>query len=840
MPEQDIETSNIKTSAHPACKHCGEPCYEVIAKNENQFCCVGCSMVFELLEGAGLNSYYDKNLSDNKSPGIKGETSKQKDYSYLDEKSLQDSLLSLKTENRYKVSLTLPSIHCSACIYLLENLPRLNSGIIESRVDFLEKESTIIYSPKQVKFSEIASLLAFIGYRPLISLDSGEKERAKAESARKELKKLYLKIGVAFFCFGNIMMLALPEYLSGGGLEDKLLGYISYAQLILSLPLLYSMSGYFKSAIGGLKAKNVNLDVPISLGALSLFLRSAYEIISQTGAGYLDSLAGLAFFLLIGRLFQEKTYQGLSFSRDHSSFFPLSVTRLNPENKNNEQSKASIHVKSAKVGDTLVFRHSEIVPMQCLAIDDSKIDYSFVTGEAEPISVSSGEIVYPGGRIVSGSVRASVMKSFDQAYLNSLWQSKNSKTETLKEGTGISKLSDTIAKWFTLGVLIIGLGSFLYWSFEPGGREFEILAAVLIVACPCALALSMPFTYGTVMRFLGKFGLYLKKDFVIEDMAQIDTIVLDKTGTLSESGDGTDIDFIPESDNNLEEVYYPLYLITLGSSHPISRQINKYCKKILNESGQVHLPEYQGNLVNKYEEQQGKGIKGHIKFDSKEYEVFVGSKEWIGNIGNISEGNSIAYISINGQYIGYFKALVTWRKNIDRLTDNSYLDKKHIWVVSGDDEKDKMNLTNLGFREDNLIFRQKPNDKTRFIDSLQNEKKKVLMAGDGLNDVGALSQANVGIAITDNTTNFTPNSDGILIGDKISKLFSFLQLARKARTTVFISLVISLLYNVIGLYFAITGQLSPVFAAILMPVSSITVVAFTVGKSTLDSKISLK
>lgn len=761
--------------------------------------------------------------------GLKGELTPNltKDLSYLDQEDIRANFLVLDTPTRSSVVFTLPAIHCSACIFLLENLPRIDNNIFESRVDFLNKRCTVLYDPSRIKLSEVAALLIKIGYKPDFNLSQASTKNTNQSSTSTELKNLYLKIGVAFFCWGNIMMLSLPDYLSDFGVENKLYQLLIQLQLLLGIPLLYSLSGYLRSAWGAIRARSLNLDVPISLGTVALFLRSTYEIISGTGQGYMDSLAGLALFLLIGRIFQEKTYQGLSFSRDHSSFFPLSVSRIEKDEENR------IAVSKISQGDILRFRNEETIPVEASILEEHlNVDYSFVTGEADPIRLTKGEKIYPGGKVIGRGGRVVANKDFDQAYLNSLWQ-REGKKDISKEGTGLSDLSDTIAKWFTVAVLSIAGLSFAYWQFIEPQNAFPVLAAVLIVACPCALALSMPFTYGTVMRLLGIKGIYLKKDTVVEALSSINTVILDKTGTLSyqEKDNSSHLQLDSETINSLnistDQVYYMLAQLSAESQHPISKTVNDLTNKIsrFKSSEPIVL------TLEYFAETVGMGIEGVFKDTTgQQFTLRLGSDTFTSSE---PSKETRAYISLDSHNIGRVTGTIHWRDGLkDMISKLQYL--YPVEILSGDTDKDKTALSEFGIKESNMHFKMKPADKAAHIFNLQSKGKKVLMLGDGLNDISALSVSEIGIAVTDDTNNFTPKSDGIMLGKSIEIMPSILAIGRKARVTVYAALIISLLYNIFGLYFALTAQLSPVFAALLMPISSVTVVALTVGKSIWD------
>ncbi|KAA3658403.1 MAG: heavy metal translocating P-type ATPase, partial [Calditrichaeota bacterium] len=314
---EDIKTDNL------ICYHCGEVCdNDDIRIDDKLFCCQGCRIVYEIIADSGLDSYYE---IENK-PGIKRlEDIPSNKFAYLDDEQISNKLLDFQDDNTGTVTFTIPQIHCSACIWLLENLHKFHPAIRTAKVNFLKKEAFIVFSRDQMSLRSLVETLASIGYAPDINLQSVDEEKAP-----KAARQLWLKLGVAGFAFGNVMLLSFPEYLAGEGeIEPYFLQFFSYLNIVLSLPVLfYSASDYFRSAWVGLRKRIINMDVPISLGMLVLLGRSYWEILADTGTGYLDSFTGLVFFLLIGKLFQQKTYDSLNFERDYKSYFPISTTSI--------------------------------------------------------------------------------------------------------------------------------------------------------------------------------------------------------------------------------------------------------------------------------------------------------------------------------------------------------------------------------------------------------------------------------------------------------------------------------------------------------------------------------
>jgi len=782
------------------CYHCGDNCPdESIRIDEKFFCCNGCKTVYEILDQNRLCNYYD--ISSN--PGVSPKHFITSKFDYLDDESTINKLIDFSEGNFTKVTFDIPQMHCSSCIWLLENLYKLDNGVSNSQVDFLKKKLTVSFNNEKLSLKRLVQLLASIGYEPQILLDN---ETTEIHDSRK--KKLYYKTGIAGFCFLNIMLFSFPEYL-GIDISDALLKtFFVYLNLILSLPvLLYSAWEYFGSAIKGLRKKIINIDFPISLGILALFIRSAYEVISATGAGYFDSLTGLVFFLLIGKLFQEKTYDALNFERSYKSFFPLSVTIK----KDGEEK--SIPVSKLQVGNRIIVRQNEIIPADSILFNgNGRIDYSFVTGESVPVDKVSGEMIYAGGRQVGGAIELEVIKEVSQGYLTQLW---NNDIFNKKSESSFTHFSNVVSKYFTLFILLIATGAGIFWLPQNLGTAVNVFTAVLIVACPCALALSVPFTLGNTMRIFGRNKFYLKNISVIEDMGRTDSIVLDKTGTLTKPGK-SEIIFSGKVLSEFEQKI--VKSLVRNSIHPLSKKIFSVLE------GDEFYP------VTGFNEISGSGLEGvvfgHlIKLGSAEF-TKSGHTNYESN--SINDQNSFStkvYLKIDDIYLGYFELTNSYREGIGlviKTLDESY----DLSLLSGDNEGERINLIKYFKNDCQLFFNQSPKDKLEFIAGLQKKNKKVLMIGDGLNDAGALKQSDTGIAVTEDIGSFSPASDAILNAEELNLLPKFIKFSRTSIYIIFISFGISFLYNLIGLGFAVQGMLSPLFAAILMPLSSISVVVF--------------
>jgi Cu+-exporting ATPase len=367
-------------------------------------------------------------------------------------------------------------------------------------------------------------------------------------------------------------------------------------------------------------------------------------------------------------------------------------------------------------------------------------------------------------------------------------------------------ITDKISRYFTPALLLLAVVSFAYWVFIDVSTAFNVFTAILIVACPCALALTAPFTLGNVLRILGNRKFYLKNALVIEQLAKVDTLVFDKTGTIT-TNEKTAITYEGEP---LNEGELKLLKNTLrGSNHPLSRRLYDFIP---------HQPKVE---TTQFEEVIGKGIYAELEGSS----IKLGSSQFLAHMSENTHKKTKVHVEIDGVYKGSYIFNNQYRTGLEQLFEN--LDKRyHLYVLSGDNDGDRKILEKMLPARTVLVFNQKPEQKLGFIEKLQKEGKNVMMVGDGLNDAGALAQSNVGISISENVNVFSPACDGILDAVQFKKIDFFMGYSKNAMRTIYMSFGLSLLYNVVGLSFAVTGNLLPIVAAIIMPLSTITIVSF--------------
>ncbi len=618
---------------HKTCFHCGLDAESTpITYDDKLFCCNGCKTVYEIFSLNDLSCYYDLQNAPGATPKeIEGK------YDFLDNAEICNKLLEFNDNKIQIITLYVPHIHCSSCIWILENLNKLLPSVGQSIVNFGKKTVRITYDSSNLTLKNLVKLLNSIGYEPYISLDDYDTGKSRID------RSIIYKLGIAGFSFGNVMFLSFPEYFQIDGFWlEQYIPVFRWLMFAFSLPVVfYCAQDYFISAFKGLRSKLLNIDVPITLGIVVLFVRSTIEITFDLGTGFFDSLTGLVFFLLLGKFFQQKTYAFLSFERDYKSYFPIGVTKISASGL-----EESIQVYDIKKGDRLLIRNEELIPVDCILIKgNAHIDYSFVTGESEAVSKKSGDKLFAGGKQQDGIIEVDVLKTVDQSYLTQLWS--NDVFKYNKENS-FTSLTNSISKHFTIAILSIALIATSFWLISDSSKALNVFTAVLIIACPCAIALSAPFTFGNLLRILGKKKFYLKNANVIEELAKINTIIFDKTGTITANRE-TRITYDGSALSKDEELLLTNSL--RGSNHPLSRSLYS----LLNANNIVTL--------DSYKEYVGQGIEAKYKSN----QMKLGSADFVGNTSEKSTLNTTVHVSTNENYKGKFTFYNAYRKGLSSL-----------------------------------------------------------------------------------------------------------------------------------------------------------------------------
>ena len=795
-PQQNTSPGTHTTPV--PCRHCGEPADAgAVHTDDGVFCCEGCHAVFSLLTAHGLQAYYTCEVG-NGTPGTRAAISQRNAarrdrgrFAVLDDPEVAARFIETDRRGMARVTFPVPAMHCASCIWLLEQLWRFDAGIVRSEADLLRRTVRVAFDPARTTLRAVAERLASLGYEPVLD---PERTRAAVPAARREI---YLKIGLAGFAFGNVMLFSIPRYVNGAPLDPAFQRLFDTLNILFALPVLfYSASDYFRAAWRALRARASTLDIPVALGLAVLFLRSIVEIASGRGEGFLDSFSGLVLFLLIGKLFQQKAFDRIAFDRTVRSFFPLSV-RV-------ERGAAAVltPIEQLEPGDVVLLRPGEVVPADATLLDaDAAIDYAFVTGEQLPVPLRRGDAVQAGGRVSDRAIRVRVDRPVSRSRLTELW---NNPVFTRPKPAWLTGITAAFAWWFTVLALAIAAAGAIAW-WPDVAQSAAVATAVLIIACPCALTLSAPITLGTAMGALGRAGCYLKHAGVALDLSRVDTIAFDKTGTLTTATAQAQ----PEC-TGLDAARWALVRrLAAHSAHPVSRAI-------------AGTDAVRGDVVD-VREQTGEGLSGLVAGRR----VVLGSAAFVARETGlpIPTTDERTCAAVDGE-VGWVRLTTPERPGMAQAA--AALAASHeMWLLSGDHAAEASRWR--GIFGDRMRFRQTPDGKLAAVRERQAAGRRVLMVGDGLNDAGALAAADVGLAVSDDTACLVPACDAVIQGDRLASLPAFLAYARRAKRVVMLCFAVSIIYNVVGLSFALAGQLTPLVTAILMPVSSLTIVGLSVG-----------
>jgi Cu+-exporting ATPase len=796
--------------ARASCLHCGDACgSDAVVSPDGTFCCRGCESVYGILKAHHLEAYYTGDVSPGVSQKRAGATDRAR-FAALDDPGVSARLVEFDDGRRARVTFRIPSIHCASCVWLLEQLWRFDPGVARAEVDLLRRSVQIDYRPAETTLRRLAEQVAALGYEPEITSEGP----TGISSASRQ--RLYLQLGVAGFAFGNIMLFSIPRYANGVPLEGGFQRLFDVLNVLFALPvLLFSAADYFRTAWHALRNRTMALEVPVALGLAVLFGRSLLEIVTGTGEGFLDSFAGLTFFLLIGRLFQQKAFDRIAFDRTFRSFLPLSIQ------VERERGLEIVPIEQLRPGDCVVLRRHEVVPADAVVLDRAgEIDYAFATGEQTPVSLSAGEIVRAGGRAAGEAMRLQILRDVSHSQLAGLWSNP---VFSKPKARWLTDVTARFGGWFTVGAIVLAIcGAAAWWP--DGAASASVATAVLIVACPCALTLSAPITLGTAMGVLGGRGLYLKHPAVALDLSRINTVAFDKTGTLTTAGGPA----VVEREGLSPPAWDLVRSLANESVHPVSRAIaasggHSPDAAPHGETAPNTQPPAGPSRPLIHREVAGHGLSGSVHG----VRVVIGTAAFVaGETGRMVSGPvDVTYVAV-GPESGWLRLSASSRPGIEEAA-RALSNEHDIWLVSGDHSGERARWEQFFGRQ--MRFRQSPEDKLAYIEEARARGRRVLMVGDGLNDAGALAAADVGMAVSDDTSCMAPACDAVISGHRLTHLPAFLRYARRARQVVVACFLISIAYNVIGLTLALAGALTPLASAILMPVSSLTVVGISSG-----------
>ena len=782
-----------------SCSHCHlefDPSV-MIKDEEYYFCCSGCQSVFHLLCDEKLDSFYEKSKNITLSPPSKN----FEDSSSFDTPSFYNKFVKVNSDGFCEVSLIIEGIHCSACVWLNEKALHKMDGVIEANINFTNNKATIVWADDIVKLSAIIDMIRSIGYNAF-AYDSSAQEI----HANRERKAYYLKMAVAIFASMNIMWIAVAQYAGYfSGITQDVKTILNIAEGVLATPVLfYSGWVFFRGAYYGLRAKVINMDLLVATGATLTYFYSLYITILGRGEAYFDSVSMIVTFVLIGKFLEVLSKKSAADVLDKiTKNIPTDVKIIK------QNSIVICKLDDIIVGDIVVVSSGERVLLDGEIVRGSgSFDESSLTGESEPVYKSVGMNVISGTASIDADIHFRVIKDFKHSTLSNIVTLLES---AINKKPKIQLMANRLSEHFSTVILTLSFITFIVWwiwsnSFET---SFMVAISVIIIACPCALALATPVATLVGLGLGASRGILFKEAAGLESMAKADTLVLDKTGTIT----------VGKPEVISENIYKNfdrrlLYSLVKSSNHPVAKGVAKYIKEQDEKIDEIVFDEYMQipakGIRAKYKNEEFLG--GNLKLlQENSLQVEVSTKE------------TSFYFVVNNEVVAMYELRDKIKNNISELMENMLQNNIDVVLLSGDHENiTKKVALEVGIK--NFMFEQTPQDKAKYIEKLHKEGKKVVMVGDGVNDILALALADIAIAMGGGSDIAVEVGDVVLLDDSLKSLSDAFKISRTTFGLIKQNLFISLAYNALTIPLAMAGYVIPLFAAISMSLSSLLVV----------------
>jgi Cu+-exporting ATPase len=762
------------------------------------FCCNGCQGVYHLLKDDGLDSFYEKMGSETIAPPLKvGE-----DSSNFDMESFAKRYITTNSEGFSEVNLMIEGIHCAACIWLNEKVLADTDGILEASINFTNNKAKIVWDEDTVKLSEIINKIRSIGYNAYpYSRSESEKK------ATRNKRDYFLRMSIAVFASMNIMMIGVAKYAGFfSGMKEETLQLVHIAEFIFATPVLfYSGWIFFRGAYYGLKNRIVNMDFLVSSGATLTYIYSLYVLFGGGGHSYFDSVAMIITFVLVGKYLEVIGKKSAVDTMDKiKSQVPLEATIIE------DGVKKVVLLDSIAVGDIVEVKMGEKASVDGELISSVAIfDESSMSGESLPIEKRAGDKIY-SGTINSGQViRYRATKNYANSTLNSIVTLLE---DSLASKPKIEESANEISKYFSITILLLAVATFVGWYLYGAGFEKALIVSisVIVIACPCALALATPIASLIGISWGAKRGILFKEAKFIETFAQADIVVFDKTGTLTE-GNLT----IKKQSNEIEMRYLaPLYSLVDSSTHPVSRAIKFYLAERYDNITEIELEEI--------EQIHAQGVVATYQNST----LLGGNSKLLSSNGidfNLNTPYTLYHFVVDSEVIVSFELEDSIKEGAKETIEYLTQTDTKVVMATGDNQAVATRVAKeIGI--DNFKSEMTPIDKADYIDSLKEQGRVVVMVGDGVNDALALSKADVAIAMGKGADVALAISDVVILNDSLRGIKDSFVISRRTYKFIKQNLGLSLVYNLITIPVAIAGFVIPLVAALSMSLSSLIVV----------------
>jgi Cu+-exporting ATPase len=789
-----IALSNVK------CTHCQlefDPSVMIEEAPNLHFCCKGCQGVYHLLKEDGLDEFYDKMRNDTIAPPIESKT----DASHFDLESFKARYIKKDADGFSRVDLVIEGIHCAACVWLNEKVINQIDGVLDVSINFSNNKAKILWDDEMVKLSTIIDKIRSVGYNAY-PYDYNETTAQSIESKRDYITR----VGVAIFGVINIMMIDVAKYAGYfSGMDREILHMIHVVEFLFSsMVLFYSGWVFFKGAYYGLKNRIINMDLLVAGGATLTYIYSLTILFGAKGQSYFDSVAMIIMFVLVGKYLEVLGKKSAMDSMDKmKSQIPLEATVIE------DGVKKIVMLDQIKVGDIIEVKSGEKASVDGESIVAlATFDESSLSGESLPVEKRKGDTIFSGTINTGMVMRYRATKNYANSTLSTMM---NLLEDALASKPKIEEMTNRISKHFSLTIIILAILTFIGWYFYT--HEFEksliVTISVIVIACPCALALATPIASLVGISWATQRGLLFKEARFIETFAKADTVMVDKTGTITEGK----LSVKKQSKPLKKEELSLLYALVDGSIHPVSQSVKDYLERQYESIVPIELEEIEQVLA--------QGVRA--KYGTKE--LLGGNAKLMRSNGiEVEESDHTVYhFAVDGELLSSFELEDSIKEDAKALVDYFNSLNIELFLATGDNEKVAKRVANeVGIK--NVMAELSPMEKAEKITSLKEQGRTVVMIGDGINDTLALSKADIAIAMGSGADVALAMSDVVILNNSLKGVKDAFVISRRTYKFIKQNLMISLVYNLLTIPLAMAGYVMPLVAALSMSLSSLLVV----------------
>lgn len=775
------------------------------------FCCKGCQGVFHLLKEEGLDAFYTKKGDITLNPPI----DQNGDLARFD----LDTFLAkyVKVQGEFcEISLIIEGIHCSACVWLNEKVLSKKEGIVDVSINYSNHKAKVVWDASSIKLSQIIETIRSIGYNAYPYDPKSGEERANA--ARREY---YSKLLVGIFASMNVMWIAIAQYAGYfTGMQSNIKNILNFAEFVLATPtLFYTGSVYFKGAYYSFKHRYVSMDTLVATGATLTYLFSLYAMFTKSAEVYFDSVTMIVTFVFAGKYLEVLTKKKAVDTLDSfGNALPSEIMVVKGDEK------SFVSVDAVDVGEIVEIRAGDRVAIDGVVIQgEGLFDLSSLNGESIPVTLNVGEKLLSGSICLDSVIRYQTSSSFSSSMFSKILSLLE---ESLHQKPRIEKIANQISGYFSISILSLAFVTFAWWSYSSGSFEKALIVAisVIVIACPCALSLATPVATLVGLGIGAKRGILFKEAGFLESMAKCDTLVLDKTGTLTKGRpEVVEVMRFKPYDNSL------LFSLASASTHPISKGVAEYVKR---SEEILHV-----KMLEEVKTVEAKGVRA----------LFEGKILLAGNLKMMHEAGiqssipavfetlSHYFFAVDGEVVALFGLKDTLKDDAKKSIQSMQTLGLHMVILSGDHTRITEEIAQeVGIRD----FKAEllPHEKAAYIEALRANGNNVVMVGDGINDILALSQSQIAIAMGNGADVAVEVSDVVLMKESMQGVYEAFVIAKRTLKTVKQNLAFSLLYNVFTVPLAMSGYVIPLVAAVSMSLSSIVVVLNAMRINTLFKK----